>query len=296
MNIIKATTVVLAGTMICSCSLTKKTSKKDAPFTKLESGIEYKIVDDVKGKDHPQEGDYVEIFIQTLFEDSLIFDSREQTNGKPVAFPVREPAFHGDLTECFSLLTPGDSAIFLVPVDTLKAAGQNIQPWMETGKKIMYTIKLESVKTLEQLKKEQLEAAGRQPKEDDSLMNVYFKQHDLHPQKTESGIYYVITKKGEGKKPIPGQTVKVMYTGKLLNGKVFDSNIDPQFGHTDPLSFALGRGRVIQGWDEGIGLLNKGAKATLFIPSHLAYGENPPTAKIPPNSVLVFDVELLDYQ
>jgi FKBP-type peptidyl-prolyl cis-trans isomerase len=60
------------------------------------------------------------------------------------------------------------------------------------------------------------------------------------------------------------------------------------------LSFLLGRGNVIQGWDEGIALLNKGGKATLYIPSPLAYGKNSPTAAIPPNAVLIFDVELID--
>ncbi len=78
----------------------------------------------------------------------------------------------------------------------------------------------------------------------------------------------------------------------LLNGEKFDSNVDPQFQHVQPFEFMLGKGSVIKGWDEGIALLKKGGKATLFIPSTLAYGANSPSPKIPAHSVLVFEVEL----
>ena len=100
----------------------------------------------------------------------------------------------------------------------------------------------------------------------------------------------MITQTTDGEKPIPGQTVMVHYTGKLMDGTIFDSSEGK-----DPLSFALGRGQVILGWDEGIGQLKKGEKATLFIPSYLAYGDRSPSPKIPPHSILIFEVELVDF-
>jgi FKBP-type peptidyl-prolyl cis-trans isomerase len=83
------------------------------------------------------------------------------------------------------------------------------------------------------------------------------------------------------------------YTGKTLDGKMFDSNTDPSKGHVQPFGFTLGVGQVIKGWDEGVQLLNLGSRATFFIPSGLAYGDRGAGAAIPPNAVLMFDVEVL---
>ncbi|MFL5752319.1 MAG: FKBP-type peptidyl-prolyl cis-trans isomerase [Bacteroidia bacterium] len=109
------------------------------------------------------------------------------------------------------------------------------------------------------------------------------------PVKTASGLEYTITSKGNGKKPVAGDKVKVHYTGTLLDGTKFDSSVD----RGQPFSFELGKGAVIKGWDEGIALLNVGDKATLVIPAELGYGAQA-NGKIPANSVLKFDVELLD--
>jgi len=106
---------------------------------------------------------------------------------------------------------------------------------------------------------------------------------------TESGLKYIITSKGRGVMPVNGATVKVHYTGKLTNDTVFDSS----YKRNQPFSFVLGKGRVIKGWDEGIALLHQGDKATLIIPSDLAYGERE-RPNIPANSTLIFDIELID--
>ena len=109
-------------------------------------------------------------------------------------------------------------------------------------------------------------------------------------KKTESGLYYLITKKGSGANPPAGSNVSVHYKGYLPNGQVFDSS----FERNEPIQFELGSGRVIKGWDEGIALLNKGAGATLIIPYWLGYGENG-YGPIPPKAILLFDVELVDF-
>ena len=120
------------------------------------------------------------------------------------------------------------------------------------------------------------------------------RENNIKPQSTPSGLYYVITKQGAGNNAKPEQYVYVNYTGHLLNGTVFDSNIDPKFNHVQPFWFNLGVGQVIKGWDEGIGLMPKGSKGTLYIPSGLAYGAQSPSPLIPANSVLIFDVEVVD--
>ncbi len=109
-------------------------------------------------------------------------------------------------------------------------------------------------------------------------------------EKTESGLRYKMIQKGNGKKAENGKTVSVHYTGQLEDGKVFDSSIPRK----KPIEFPLGRGNVIEGWDEGIALLQVGDKARFVIPSHLGYGSRGAGGAIPPNATLIFDVELMD--
>jgi len=105
---------------------------------------------------------------------------------------------------------------------------------------------------------------------------------------TKSGLQYeIITKSENGKKPELGDIVEVHYEGKLIDGTVFDSSI----ARGEPVTFPLNA--VIEGWKEGLQLMQTGDKFKLFIPANLAYGENSPGEKIPANSTLIFEVELL---
>lgn len=105
---------------------------------------------------------------------------------------------------------------------------------------------------------------------------------------TASGLQYVVEKEGSGDQPGPEDEVTVHYTGKLLNGQVFDSSVS----RGEPATFPLNR--VIPGWTEGVQLMKVGAKYTFFIPSDLAYGPQGIPNVIPPHSTLVFDVQLIN--
>ena len=109
-------------------------------------------------------------------------------------------------------------------------------------------------------------------------------------QKTESGLRYQIIQKGSGKQAEKGKKVSVHYQGALENGQVFDSS----YKRKQPIDFTLGVGQVIEGWDEGIALLQVGDKARFVIPSYLGYGSRGAGGVIPPDATLVFDVELMD--
>lgn len=104
---------------------------------------------------------------------------------------------------------------------------------------------------------------------------------------TPSGLQYVVEKEGEGAQPTAEDEVTVHYTGKLLNGTVFDSSVN----RGEPATFPLNR--VIPGWTEGVQLMKEGAKYKFFIPSDLAYGANGVPNVIPPHSTLIFEVELI---
>jgi len=98
-------------------------------------------------------------------------------------------------------------------------------------------------------------------------------------------------KKGDGKTyPKLGDLVTVHYTGSLPDGSVFDSSVSKG----RPFQFQIGMGKVIKGWDEGVSKMSKGEKAKLVIPHELGYGANGVAGRIPPNSTLIFDVELID--
>jgi len=107
--------------------------------------------------------------------------------------------------------------------------------------------------------------------------------------KTQSGLEYIEVEAGTGTQAAAGKVVSVHYTGKFQDGKVFDSSMP----RGEPITFPLGKGNVIRGWDEGIALMKVGGKAQLIIPPNLAYGEKGAGGVIPPNATLVFDVELV---
>lgn len=130
-------------------------------------------------------------------------------------------------------------------------------------------------------------------KEEQQKIEAYLQENGITDyQVSPEGIYYTVDSAGTGPKPQPGQKVTVHYRGKLLNGKVFDAS----YNRGKPFTFTLGQGQVITGWDKGIPLFNVGGKGTLYLPSSLAYGERGSGNNIPPNSILIFDVEVLDAQ
>ncbi|MCD4664799.1 MAG: FKBP-type peptidyl-prolyl cis-trans isomerase [Bacteroidales bacterium] len=121
-------------------------------------------------------------------------------------------------------------------------------------------------------------------------LQVYLDEKNITTEPTASGLYYIETVAGTGGSPVTNNKVQVHYEGKFLDGEVFDSSIE----RGEPIEFKLGLGEVIKGWDEGISYMKKGGKATLIIPSNLAYGEEGNTT-IPGYSTLIFDVELIAF-
>jgi peptidylprolyl isomerase len=106
---------------------------------------------------------------------------------------------------------------------------------------------------------------------------------------TATGLGYVEIAEGTGAQPTTGDSVRVHYTGWLESGQKFDSSRD----RGEPLEFKVGRGQVIEGWDEGVGSMKVGGKRKLIIPAHLGYGDQGAAGVIPPGATLIFEVELV---
>lgn len=267
---------------------------------KTKDGLMYKMVKDEKGDQHPKVDDIIEMHVHIRIGDSTLLDSRKMNGDQPFKFPLMAGTFKSDWVTGIPLMTPGDSAIFYVPVDTAKKYAQQqggmFPEFAKSTDTVVYTIKLVSVSSQDEIKKKEEEQAKKQKQEDDGKLQAYFAEKGIKPQKTESGLYYTIDKEGTGPNVEKGKKVTVNYTGTNLAGKPFDSNIDPQFNHVEPFQFVAGMGQVIPGWDEGLLLLKKGSKAHFFIPSPLAYGARDMGPDMPANSILVFDVEVVNIE
>ena len=130
---------------------------------------------------------------------------------------------------------------------------------------------------------------GQQIKDNKTLGREFMEQNAKNDSvvQTTSGLQYMVLKEGTGAKPGPTDMVTVHYTGRLLDGTVFDSSVE----RGEPATFPLDK--VIPGWTEGLQLMSEGSKYRLFIPSELAYGSKGAGEQILPNSTLIFDVELI---
>ena len=130
---------------------------------------------------------------------------------------------------------------------------------------------------------------GQQIKDNKTLGREFMEQNAQNDSvvQTKSGMQYIVVKEGNGAKPGPEDTVTVHYTGKLIDGTVFDSSVE----RGEPATFPLNK--VIPGWTEGLQLMSEGSEYRLFIPSELAYGSKGAGDQILPNSTLIFDVQLI---
>jgi FKBP-type peptidyl-prolyl cis-trans isomerase len=268
-------------------------------FKKLR-GVEYKIVKDVPGK-NAAIGDIVTFNIVVKEDTMVLFDSYKQSPGKSPEDRVQDVKGTGQWQVVFPKLSAGDSAVIEVSCDTLlkqvPPGQQQLPPWLQKGKKIVINLSIISIKSMDEYKKEMDSKLAAQGQTDDKTLQDYFAKNNIKAQKTASGLYYTVEKDGSGPTITAGQTVTINYTGRTLNGNIFDSNVDTTFQgthHPKPFDFTPGTGGVIKGWEEGILLFKKGTKATLYIPSPLAYGPQSPAPAIPANSILIFSIDVLD--
>ncbi len=274
------------GSVFVSC---QSGDKKFAGYEQTKDGLYYKF--HIKGNDTvtPKIGDYVTIDMIYASEDSVMFDSKDMP--QVMKMPLIEPTFAGDVYAGMAMMRIGDSATFICDADSVFTKlfrMPAIPKELDSVEHVYFHIKLNAIESLEEVKAAQEKELKELKENEAQLRYDYLADNYPDAQPVASGLYYIETKEGKGSTPEKGQTVVVNYKGMFLDGREFDSS----YGK-DPIEFPLGQGRVIKGWDEGIGMMRKGGTAILVIPSDIAYGPQG-RSSIPPYSTLVFEVELVD--
>lgn len=243
-----------------------------------KSGVYYKIENERSGLT-PGKGAVARIKFTAKILNGEILGTSDQL-GEYYDVTMGNGSVLKGLEDGLSLMTVGENALLAVPY--YLAYGDQAYNNIPAFSNIIFEVELLEIITNEEIQNQNAEKA-------DAEFEAYLKDNNIRSTKRESGLVYEVKQKGKGVKPIAGQTVAVHYTGRFVDGRVFDSSIE----RNEPIEFVLGEGQVIKGWDEGIALMQKGEKGTLVIPYYLGYGQRQ-VMGIPAYSTLVFDVELVD--
>jgi len=274
------------------------------------SGLVYTIHNDVKS-DSIKEGDFISLNLTAKTDaDSVLYNSYELGRGSQTFVP--KPVYDGDLFYAIKLLSKGDSATIKIDLDSAEKKGQP-RPQGIKGKYIIYTVKIDEVIQKGNLKQEdfqkKIEAFFKLEGEKTKKLEIgkiqkYIDDNKLKTEKSPSGLQVVTTIEGKGLQAVPGDSVEVNYTGKLVSGKVFDTSLEdvakkanifnPARQPYSTLKLIIGKGNVIPGFDEGVLKMKEGGKSTLIIPSSLGYGEQGMQGGlIGPFTPLIFEIELV---
>ena len=262
-------------------------------------GRQYTLHTDAGGA-QSSPGDFVYFQYIMRTADSTLANTREMGQEPYTQHPDESMGMEeiDEVTDVVRSLGVGDSATVVMRIDTFPTKPPGLEDVDEIFFDIVVTDIVDEATFNQRMEAEQAEAQARMQAAmeraplaatyADSIRQAYVDgQLADEVQTTESGLKYIIHEAGTGPSPEPGQMVEVHYIGMLEDGTVFDQS----FPRGQPISFPLGVGAVITGWDEGLSLLDVGAKATFFIPAELGYGAQE-QGPIPANSDLVFYVEL----
>jgi FKBP-type peptidyl-prolyl cis-trans isomerase len=245
------------------------------------SGLRYVITERGNGT-RAEAGDKVVAHYTGKFSNGEIFDSSVQS-GTPFTFNLGKGQVIKGWDEGFALLKEGDKATFIIPYQ-LAYGERGRPPQIPAKATLIFDVELLEVH-------EPVVAVPYEIEVERKFLIFFKKKEKLEEVTTESGLKYYVVHEGTGDMPNKGAKVVVHYTGYLEDGSTFDSSVE----RGQPFKFPIGQGRVIKGWDEGVAMMKTGGKRRFIIPPELGYGERG-LNKIPANSTLIFDVELLNYE
>ena len=280
-------TAMVAGTML----LTACGSGDMKGYKQTADGLYYRFEVQNKDAQQVQDGDVL-VGEMTLRLDTTVLLSNV---GRTERLMPAIPSYDGVLHEGLLMMHVGDKVTFAIEADSMAKFMQPNQmpPMYEQGKgmKFYYEINLQDIVTKEEFAEEQanyqtqMEEVRQQEPE---LIANYVKENNIKAQPTADGLYIIVKKAGKGTKVAVGRQVAMHYTGRLLDGTVFDSSIGKE-----PLSYVVGQMGLIRGWEEGVMGQPEGSQLQLIIPSAMGYGSQGAGQLIPPYSPLVFDIEIV---
>lgn len=283
--------LVIAGLsfFIASCS----------NYDKTASGLAYKII---KGHGKQQKlkyGDIIKIYatIKIAARDTVLYSTY---NRLPEYLQVDTTSrLSHDFNEVLKYCSVGDSLVTVAQVDTLVKRGQaQYVNMFRRGDQIVTGIKILKVfKSREEQAQDQQQEISKEMDKERRELEKFIQKKGIKAERTASGVYVEMLRQGDTPKVTSGKMVTVKYKGSLLeSGKVFDSNIDSSFDHTQPFTFMAGGGQTIRGWDEAMPMFASGGKGNLYIQPLLAYGPPGSPPNIPPYSALKFEIEVVKVQ
>lgn len=252
-------------------------------WKKTAAGIYYKIytLDTLKPK--PVYGDHIWMHLKKYSPAKKeVFNTKIFDTGKGVEMEFKKSSKETDVTELFCLMGKGDSAVLKVPANLIDSVGH-------PKKYYTFYLHLADFKTKEEYEQEKRDNHAVQVILDSISIANYLNNHNLLDAQPDAyGNYFLIIQKGNGPKINDEDSVSIHYIGKLTNGKEFDNS----YLRNQTLLFIVGKNQVIEGLDNGIRNFHFGDKGVLIIPSRLAYGDKE-VGKIPANSVLIFELEII---
>jgi len=259
-------------------------------FTRTDNDIYYKFIIENNDSAKVKVDDILKLkLIYTNEKGDVIFDSREL--GKDYKMVLKKPNYIGSIDEAIAMMHIGDSAIFKVDATDfykLSRGYKTLPEEVKLGGKLVFYVKILGVADNLQVQKEKEKLAVNQQKLEEDMLKDFIQKENITVKPTSSGLYYITLDKGNGKKPKKGDKLIIHYTGKFINGEIFDSSLK----RGKPLTYTFGEKGFIAGWEEGVSYMSEGETAKLIIPSHLAYGDKK-TGPIPAYSTLIFEIELL---
>jgi len=245
-------------------------------YEKTTSGV-YVVIENHGQGALPESGQRVHVHYTGTLMDGTKFDSSRDRN-KPFSFVLGQGSVIKGWEDGIPLFRPGGKGRLYIPSPL--GYGENGTGSIPPNAILVFDIEL-------------LDSESDGIFLDNDVVKIvdYLKEHNIEARKGMNGLYYTIDKEGEGNLPLTSNLVTVHYKGMLTDETVFDSSEGK-----DPITFPLGAGVVIKGWELGLRNFRKGAKGRLFIPSSLGYGTRGFGTTIPPNSILIFEVEMVDIQ
>ncbi|GAB3919196.1 FKBP-type peptidyl-prolyl cis-trans isomerase [Mucilaginibacter boryungensis] len=287
--------------LFLACLIAPVALKAQDGYMRTPKGVQYKIVSKNAGERIKMDDVITFHVVQKTEKDSVLFSSYNL--GHAIKAQVKPSTNIGDLMEVFPLLTAKDSVLVKVPTDSVFIGHEDARPpFLPKGSNIVFIVKIEKVQSLNDAIAERNAQMDKMKSEEARTADQYINSHKLVLKSTPSGLKYVVTKVGPGRKVMLGDTVLVNYTGRTTEDKIFDTSIEAaaktggvyQPGRPyEPLKIVLGQTQLIRGWDEGLQLLTEGSKAEFIVPSSLGYGEQGAGDDIKPFSTLVFDLQVV---